>query len=71
MIASVFVHRIRRVLATAVVIPALLASAAAQEPSATGRVDSAGLEALLNALGYQPRETRNEAGPEYEIVLRP
>jgi len=70
MIASVFVHRIRHVLA-AVVIPALLTSAAAEEPSATGRVDVEGLKALLNTLGYQPREARNESGVEYEIVVRP
>jgi hypothetical protein len=38
--------------------------------SAPGRLDAAGLRAALTTLGYQPREVRNEAGPEYEIVLR-
>jgi hypothetical protein len=29
------------------------------------------VQGLLTTLGYQPREARNESGPEYEIVLRP
>jgi hypothetical protein len=49
---------------------ALPLSAHAQ-PQPAGRLDHAGLRALLTTLGYQPREVRNETGPEYEIVLRP
>jgi len=36
-----------------------------------GRLDQAGLRTMLGTLGYQPHETRNESGVEYEIVLRP
>ena len=39
-------------------------------PSAAGRLDAAGLRAALATLGYPAREVRNEAGIEYEIVLR-
>ena len=48
-------------------------SAAAQSvapASAPGRLDAAGLRAALATLGYPSREVRNEAGIEYEIVLR-
>ena len=70
MIASVLVQRVRVVLAVALALPALVASAAAQDAPPAGRVDAAGLKALLTTLGYQPRESRNEAGVEYEIVVR-
>jgi len=70
LITSVIGHRLRHVLAAVVLVPALAASAAAQETAPAGRVDAAGLKALLNTLGYQPRESRNEAGVEYEIVIR-
>lgn len=70
MIASVIGHRIRHVLAAVVLVLALAAAAAAQESPTAGRVDATGLKALLNTLGYQPRESRNEGGVEYEIVLR-
>lgn len=71
MIASVRVHRMRRhVLTAAVVVPLLIGAVAAQESPAPGRVDADGLKALLTTLGYQPREARNDAGVEYEIVVR-
>jgi hypothetical protein len=38
--------------------------------SAPGRLDGPGLRAALATLGYPAREVRNEAGVEYEIVLR-
>jgi hypothetical protein len=34
-------------------------------------LDHAALRGLLVTLGYQPREARNESGPEFEITLRP
>jgi hypothetical protein len=37
---------------------------------APGRLDGPGLRAALATLGYPAREVRNEAGVEYEIVLR-
>jgi hypothetical protein len=50
----------------------LLGSGAHAQPErGTARIDHAGLQGLLATLGYQPREARNESGPEYEIVLRP
>ena len=48
----------------------LIATAHAQPEQAGGRLDAPGLRAALGAIGYQPREVRNEAGVEYEIVLR-
>ena len=70
MIASVVGHRIRHVLAAVVIVPVLVGAAVAQESAAPGRVDAAGLKTLLNTLGYQPRDAHNEAGAEYEIVVR-
>ena len=63
----------RRLLAVVVVILGLAAPAAPQSQSQppAGRVDQAGLKALLDALGYQPREARNESAVEYEIILHP
>ena len=70
MIVSFRMRVIRRALAAAAGI--LLAAAAHAQPErAAARVDHAGVQALLVTLGYQPRESRNETGPEYEIVLRP
>ena len=47
------------------------ASAQSAGPGSTpGRLDAAGLRAALTTLGYAAREVRNEAGTEYEIVLR-
>ena len=69
MIASVVVHR-RVALALLVTASLLVALAAAQEAPPAGRVDAAGLKTLLTTLGYQPRESRNEAGVDYEIVVR-
>jgi hypothetical protein len=43
----------------------------AQGEGGAARLDHAGLRSLLGTLGYQPRDARNEAGPELEIVLRP
>lgn len=61
----------RRGLAAGVIGLYLLATAAHAQPGpAGGRLDAAGLRAALVALGYQPREVRNDAGVEYEIVLR-
>ena len=60
----------RRGMTAAVIGLWLLAAAAAHGQPATGRLDAAGLRAALVAIGYPPREVRNEAGPEYEIVLR-
>src|SRR5260370_34078529 len=60
-----------RRLAAAVIGMCLLTTAAHAQPDrAGGRLDAAGLRAALSAVGYQPREVRNEAGVEYEIVLR-
>lgn len=59
-------------LAAALVGLALLASAAHAQPERAGtRLDPEGLRTLLATLGYQPREARNESGPEFEIILRP
>lgn len=69
MIASV-VSRGRGVLAAVLLASLMVATAAAQEAPPAGRVDAAGLRTLLTTLGYQPRESRNEAGVEYEIVVR-
>ena len=70
MIVSFRMRLIRTALAAAAGI--LLAAAAHAQPErAAARVDHAGVQALLVTLGYQPREARNETGPEYEIVLRP
>ena len=63
-------RRLRRALAAVAVVTALGGSAAAQDSPTAGRVDVAGLKTLLNTLGYQPRESRNETGVEYEIVIR-
>jgi hypothetical protein len=49
----------------------LAATAHAQPERGTARLDHAGVQTLLVTLGYHPRESRNESGPEYEIVLRP
>jgi hypothetical protein len=70
LITSVVAHRIRLGLAAVGVMAVLVGSAAAQESPPAGRVDAAGLKALLNTLGYQPREAHNEAGVEYQIVMR-
>ncbi len=59
-------------LAVAAVVVALLAGAAHAQPErAAGRLDAAGLKAVLATLGYQPRESRNESGVELEITVRP
>jgi hypothetical protein len=62
-----------RVMALAMAVAWMLPGAAAhaQPERGTARIDHAGLQGLLTTLGYQPREVRNESGPEYEIVLRP
>ncbi|HZP38275.1 MAG TPA: hypothetical protein VFE48_17450 [Methylomirabilota bacterium] len=67
----------RRRLSVAVMglcLAGLLAGAAAAQPArpapGPGRLDAAGLRAALTALGYPAREVQNEAGVEYEIVLR-
>ena len=63
----------RRRLAVAViglVLWGLLGGSVAAQSAAPGRLDAAGLRAALAALGYPSREVRNEAGIEYEIVLR-
>jgi hypothetical protein len=70
LIASVFGARLRHVVAAALLVVSPVAAAVAQETPPAGRVDAAGLKTLLNTLGYQPRESRNEAGVEYEIVIR-
>lgn len=70
MVVSFRMRVMRPALAAAAWI--LLAAAAHAQPErAAARVDHAGVQALLVTLGYQPREARNETGPEYEIVLRP
>jgi len=46
------------------------AQSSAGSASAPGRLDGPGLRAALATLGYPAREVRNEAGVEYEIVLR-
>jgi hypothetical protein len=56
-------------LAGAMLGPALVSHAQSDRP--TGRLDAAGLRAILTTLGYPPRETRGEPGVELEIVLRP
>src|SRR5258708_36124005 len=62
-----------RVMAPALAVAWMLLGAAAhaQPEPGTARIDHAGLQGLLTTLGYQPREVRNEAGPESENVLRP
>jgi hypothetical protein len=62
-----------RMIAPALAVAWLLLGTGAQAQSerGTARIDHAGLQGLLATLGYQPREARNESGPEYEIVLRP
>jgi len=62
-----------RMIAPALAVAGLLlgSGAHAQPERGTARIDHAGLQSLLATLGYQPREARNESGPEYEIVLRP
>lgn len=62
-----------RMIAPALAVAWLLlgTGAHAQPERGTARIDHAGLQGLLVTLGYQPREARNESGPEYEIVLRP
>ena len=67
----------RRRLAVALVglcLSGALAGAAGAQPagsaSAPGRLDGPGVRAALATLGYPAREVRNEAGVEYEIVLR-
>lgn len=70
MIASFQMRVMRPALAAAAWI-LLAATAHAQPERGTARVDHAGVQALLVTLGYHPRESRNESGPEYEIVLRP
>jgi hypothetical protein len=52
LITSVVAHRIRLGLAAVGVMAVLVGSAAAQESPPAGRVDAAGLKALLNTLGY-------------------
>jgi len=61
---------LRRLMLVVAAVSIVVGSLVAQEAPPAGRVDAAGLKALLNTLGYQPRESRNEAGVEYEIVLR-
>jgi hypothetical protein len=46
------------------------AGQSAAPAGAPGRLDAPGLRAALTTLGYQPRDVANEAGLEYEIVLR-
>jgi hypothetical protein len=61
----------RRIALAVVGLALLVAPAAAQTARPPARVDQAGLRALLVAVGYQPREARNEGAIEYEIVLHP
>lgn len=70
MIVSFRMRVMRPALAAAAWI-LLAATAHAQPERGTARIDHAGVQALLVTLGYHPRESRNESGPEYEIVLRP
>ena len=70
MIVSFQMRVMRPALAAAAWI-LLAATAHAQPERGTARLDHAGVQALLVTLGYHPRESRNESGPEYEIVLRP
>ena len=61
-----------RVLAAALAVLWLLAPFAHAQPEReAARLDHAGLRGLLATLGHQPREVRNESGPEFEITLRP
>lgn len=65
-------HGVGRALVAAAVAWALLGSAADAQPEpGAARLDHAGLRGLLVTLGHQPRDVRNESGPELEIVLRP
>jgi hypothetical protein len=61
----------RALAAALLALAALALPAAAQPERGTPPLDHAGLRSLLATLGYQPREARNEAGPELEITLRP
>lgn len=72
MTASVSGQVMGRALAAAVVALGLVVSAAHAQPErGVARLEHAGLRGLLATLGYQPRELRNESGPEFEITLRP
>jgi hypothetical protein len=72
LILSVKGSFMRRRLALAVAVLGLLAPAAHGQPErGAARLDHAGLRALLATLGHQPRDARNESGPELEITLRP
>jgi hypothetical protein len=72
MIVSLLTRGIGPGLAAAAAAWILLGAAAHAQPErGTARLDHAGVQGLLATLGYQPREARNESGPEYEIVLRP
>jgi hypothetical protein len=72
MIVSFPMRVMGRVLAAAAVAWALLGAAAHAQPErGAARLDHAGLRALLATLGHQPRDARNESGPELEITLRP
>ena len=57
--------------AAAMALGPMASAVRAQPEPGTARLDHAGVQALLVTLGHQPREARNEGGPEYEIVLRP
>jgi len=54
---------------TLLVLAAGLAHAQSDKPA--GRIDAAGLRAMLTGLGYPPREARGDPGVELEIVLHP
>ncbi len=69
MIASVRGRFVGCALAGALLVLAGLAHAQSERPA--GRLDAAGLRAMLTALGYPPREARGEPGVELEIVLHP
>jgi hypothetical protein len=72
MIVSFRIRMMGLTLAAAAAAWMLLGTATHAQPErGTARLDHAGVQGLLATLGYQPREARNESGPEYEIVLRP
>src|SRR6202011_1682851 len=60
----------RRLAATVIGMCLSTTVAHAQPAQALCGLDAAGLRAALTAVGYQPREVKNDAGVEYEIVLR-
>lgn len=71
MMVSLAAPPMARALTAALLALAVMALPAQAQPErGAPPLDHAGLRSLLTTLSYQPREVRNEAGPELEITLR-